>query len=89
MRATIFVYICVYIHIHICVYIYTHTHIYDRHTHTHIYIYMCVCVCVIGAGYFFQGMSKFSIEFASDGQHSAELMIFKIRRHKIIKQNCF
>ena len=87
MRATIFVYICVYIHIHICVYIYTHTHIYDRHTHTH--IYMCVCVCVIGAGYFFQGMSKFSIEFASDGQHSAELMIFKIRRHKIIKQNCF
>ena len=82
-----------------CIHIYTHTYMIGIHTHiyiyTHmcvcvyIYIYVCVCVCVIGAGYFFQGMSKFSIEFASDGQHSAELMIFKIRRHKIIKQNCF
>ena len=55
----------------------------------HTYIYIYIYIYVIGAGYFFQGMSKFSLEFASDGQHSAELMIFKIRRHKIIKQNCF
>ena len=55
----------------------------------HIGVCVCVCVWVIGTGYFFQGISKFSLEFASDSQHSAELMIFKIRRHKIIKQNCF
>ena len=59
------------------------------HIHINIYIHMYIYIYVIGTGYFFQGISKFSLEFASNGQHSAELMIFKIRRHKIIKQNCF